>query len=144
VAQNSRALEAARQAVNAAEWLPTGKGDRVAAATGLVIERAVQAQQQAGVSERVCPFITTLDDRILVAEVSAFTDDAVSQVLWRAANDKGFAAAWLVRFADGTYGLRRKLGARFAWARGSRDDVLAHVPDGMFEIAVRNALSRDR
>jgi hypothetical protein len=49
----------------------------------------------------------------------------------------------LVRFEGGGHGLRRKLGARYAWLKGSKDDVLASVPDIDFERAVKTALARE-
>jgi hypothetical protein len=141
----ARALHVARRAAYCAMQLRS-KPDEVGGNAELTAEYAVQALHEAGDTAAVRAFLETLDDWILVAElqsVDAEMGAGVRRVLWRAANEKGFAAAWLVRFDDGSYGLRHKVKTRFAWFRGSRDDVLASVPDASFDPAVRIALDRD-
>jgi len=144
-AKDSRALGAARRAAGSASSWWSGKADMVWSGAALAAERAVQAfheTQQAPAMVR--SFLVELDDRILLAELYALEpDEAPLRILWRAANDKGAPAVWLALFAGGLYGLRRKVGARYAWVKGARDDVLASVPDGQFERAVSIAFARD-
>jgi hypothetical protein len=67
-------------------------------------------------------------------------------VVWKKVSqicDRRMPALWLVRFEDGGHGLRRKMGARYTWLKGSKEDVLASVPDIDFERAVKTALARE-
>jgi hypothetical protein len=142
--KDALAVRAARRAAGAALSLAMGKPDMVGQNALLAAERAVQALHEAGDGAGVRAFIEALDDWILVEEILSIDPDvSVRRVLWRAANEKGFAAAWLVRFEDDSYGLRHKVKSRFVWVRGSRDDVLASVPDRGFQLAVAFAFERD-
>jgi hypothetical protein len=154
--KDSPALRVARRAAACARWLAGDRRELVMQSAGLTAERAVQLVQAAGEPGSVRDFLARLDEWILRAELLAIdpelggkaagsdlTNLGLRRVLWRAANDKGYAAAWLVHFDDGTYGLRHKVGSRFRWILGSRDDVVASVPDATFERAVALVLERD-
>jgi hypothetical protein len=142
--KDSRALGAAKRAAGAGASLSRGKPDMVWEGAALAAERAVQALQDAAGPQRVRAYLEALDDRILREEIGALDgSEKVDRVLWRGANEKGMPALWLVRFEGGGHGLRRKLGARYAWLKGSKDDVLASVPDIDFDRAVKTALVRD-
>jgi hypothetical protein len=141
---DARALGAARRAAGGALSLAYNKLDMVGQNASHAAERAVQALREAGDGASVRGFIEALDDWILLEEILAIDPDvSVRRVLWRATNEKGFAASWLVRFEDDRYGLGHKVKSRFVWIRGSRDDVLASVPDRSFQLAVAFAFERD-
>jgi hypothetical protein len=141
---DARALGAARRAAGGALSLAYDKPDMVGQNASHAAERAVQALRETGDGASVRAFIEALDDWILLEEIRSIDPDvSVRRVLWRATNEKGFAAAWLVRFEDDSYGLRHKPKSRFMWIRGSRDDVLASVPDKSFQLAVAFAFERD-
>jgi hypothetical protein len=164
--KDSPALRVARRAAACAHWLTGNQVDLVMQNAGLTASRAVQLLQAEGEPGSVRDLLTRLDEWILRAELLAIDPElggkatqalrgatlatgndvrnlGVTRVLWRAANAKGYAAIWLVRFDDGTYGLRHKVGSRFRWILGSRDDVVASVPDATFERAVALVLERD-
>jgi hypothetical protein len=142
--KDSRPLGAAKRAAGAAASLCRGKPDMVWEGAALAAERAVQALQDKGDVAGVRAYLEALDDQLLHAEIGAIdSHTAIERVLWRGANEKGLPALWLVRFPGGTYGLRRKLGARYTWVKGGRDDVLASVPDIDFARAVATALVRE-
>jgi hypothetical protein len=100
-----------------------GSADMVWKNTVRAAEHAVHALQEKGDPAAVREFIRLLDDWILVAEIVG-----LDRMLWRASNEKG---------------LRHKVGPRYRWITGSRDDVLASVPDVSFERAVASALERE-
>lgn len=94
--------------------------------------------------------LTALDDTVLNAEFRALAHlrakrqlPGVERVLWRGADAKGNAGHWVARLAKGQYASLQKLGTRWAWLEGSRDDVLACVPDVAFAAASTIALARD-
>jgi hypothetical protein len=141
---DSRALGAARRAAGGAASLCAGKPDRVWENAALAAERVVQALRERKDHAAVRAYLTALDDRLLVEELGALEGDVrVARVLWRGANAQGLPALWLVRLVDGSYRLRRKVGSRFTWLTGSRDDVMASVPDDAFERAVAIAMARE-
>jgi hypothetical protein len=155
-AKGSHALRAAHSAAAAAALLCRGSADTVWKNTARAAEHAVHALQEKGDPAAVREFIRLLDDWILVAEIVGIDPELGGKaeknkkehqqsprVLWRASNEKGYPVAWLVRFQDGSYGLRHKVGPRCRWDTGARDDVLASVPDAAFERAVAFALDRD-
>jgi hypothetical protein len=149
---DSRPLGAARRAAGAAASLCRGKSDMVWNNALLAAERAVQALSEPGHPGRLEGFLTELDDRILDAELRPLARDvgklerepAIERVLWRGANDRGHPALWLARLAGGEYALLGKIGARMKWSTGGRDDVLALVPDALFEQATKITFARDR
>lgn len=59
--------------------------------------------------------------------------------LWRGADAKGKANAWLMALADGRWAVLLKLKSRWNLVEGPPDDVLATVPGERFEEAVRAA-----
>jgi hypothetical protein len=63
----------------------------------------------------------------------------IEETLWRGTT--GLAPThWLVRLDDGSFGLVAKLRGRWAWLAGSRDDVLASVPDALMPSAMEAVL----
>jgi hypothetical protein len=142
--KDSRSLGAARRTAGGAASLCKGKPDMVWPNAAYAAERAVQALREKGDRVAVRAYLAALDDRILAAELELIDADVkIARVLWRGSNEKGLPGLWLVKLANGTYGLRRKLGSRFTWLTGSRDDVVASVPDVDFERAVSIAMARE-
>jgi len=95
-------------------------------------------------------FITELDDRLMGYELAAAARVKGGQefatferVLWRGGDGEGDCVMWVARVREGVYVLLSKVGARWRWAEGKRDDTLAAVPDSMFAAATREALARD-
>jgi hypothetical protein len=145
-------MGAARRTAGAAASLCWNKPDMVWTNAALAAERAVQALQGRRDPAIVRAYIVALDDRILLDELSGIDEEfdakrkaskGVARVLWRGTNEKGLPSAWLVRLGKGSYGLRHKAGTRFVWVTGSRDDVIASVPDAAFEGAAKIAIDRD-
>jgi hypothetical protein len=150
--KDSKALNAARRAAGAAASLCHGKPDMVWNNAMLAAERAVQALVAAGRQAELPAFLSGLDERILGAEFATEVVDkgkqakppAIDRVLWRGDGGKGFPTLWLVRLAGGKgYGLLSKVGTRYAWNLGIRDDMLSSVPDTHFQQATAVALARD-
>ena len=56
----------------------------------------------------------------------------VARCLWRGTDADG-AALWLAELEGGTSGLLRKVGRRWQWFEGPRDEVLANLPGERFE-----------
>jgi hypothetical protein len=50
---------------------------------------------------------------------------------------------WIARISPGRYALLAKLGPRWQWVEGARDDVLSSVPDADFEVATKIVLQRE-
>jgi len=96
-------------------------------------------------------FAEALDQQMLRLELEeAFSAQtrapapAVAAVLWRA-GDGDKASIWLVRLASsaGRYGLLLDSPPQRRWLEGTRDDVLASVPDGFFDAATAAVLAAE-
>lgn len=98
---------------------------------------------------KVKAYVTELDDRLLAYEYLAAARDkggrevSASRVLWRGSDAKGDCGHWLVRASAGQYAYLSKEGARWKLTEGPRDDILACVPDALFEHATATAIARD-
>lgn len=98
---------------------------------------------------RLTDFIANLDDDVLkgefIAVAAALTGKNVTceRVLWRGSDARGNAGCWVARLAPGRFALIQKVGKRWEWLEGGRDDVLAGVPDVDFKQATSIALLRD-
>ena len=79
----------------------------------------------------------------MAAKGTVATPPSIERVLWRGADAKGFPAFWLARLAPNHYGLFWKLGSRWTLSTGTRDEILATVPDAQFAAAVDIAGRRD-
>jgi hypothetical protein len=138
-------IVAARAAVQAYACLPGGYNERAVKAAGDAVEVVVRALAGAAVRE----YLAELDDRILIEEMDAAMLDKkiehpeIERVLWRGIDAKGFPALWVARFAGKSYGLFWKLGARWTLTTGTRDDIVATIPDAHLEKAVDIILRRD-
>ncbi len=143
-----RALKAAKRAQHG--WM-SSSGDCSRSAGEIVGLYAAR-----GEAERVRALIADLDDRVMLGElkgamqqhaphaVSAQPDDfACERVLWRCADATGNPGRWIARLTSGKYALLVKLGKRWQWVEGSRDDVLSSVPDSDFQAATEIVLLRD-
>lgn len=65
----------------------------------------------------------------------------IVETLWRGAT--GVAPThWIVRLEDETFGLLAKTRGRWTWSPGSRDDVIATVPDALMPGAVEAVLGK--
>ncbi len=65
----------------------------------------------------------------------------IVETLWRGAT--GVAVThWIVRLEDETFGLLAKARGRWSWSVGSRDDVIATVPDALMPAAVEVVLGK--
>jgi hypothetical protein len=103
--------------------------------------RVLEALQKArGTKGLIREFIALLDDKIMeLAFRTALNEHAPRatagvprDVLWVG----GKPLHWLVR-TDRRYGLLGKIGPRWRFVEGERDEVLATVPDAYFDAAVR-------
>lgn len=101
-------------------------------------------------AKEVRPFLLALDRRLVREELRAMLAERrdarsaqITECLWRAAAGRpreGRASGakvthWIGRLDDKSYVLLQKVGARWNVIGGSRDDVLATVPDGHMESA---------
>ena len=90
--------------------------------------------------------LADLDDALCAADCSAAlvrhgksTTSAVGKAIWRGADAKGKANAWLFTLKDERWALLVKLKNRWTVTEGTPDDVLATVPADRFEEAVKAA-----
>jgi hypothetical protein len=82
------------------------------------------------------------DAKLQFSKVSEQPSAAVVASRWRGA-EKGKGSHWLAELAGGSFALLWKVKGKWRLVEGSRDDVLASVPDSHFEAATR-ALSASR
>lgn len=139
---DSPPLVVARAAAGAFHCIPGGYSQRAVAYAAEAAEAASKALVEAGDRDAVRRYLVELDGRILAEELAAVAASrklevpAGARVLWRGADEKGFPALWLVRLdGEAGHGLLGKLGRRWSFTAGRRDDVLASVPDALFEAA---------
>ncbi|MCP3100392.1 hypothetical protein LZ198_16100 [Myxococcus sp. K15C18031901] len=104
-----------------------------------------------GSAMRVREFLSALDATLVRLECRAAIAarlpagvpvPEVAEVLWRQAGSQRRAQHFIARLEDGAWGLVTKIGHRWTWVRGARDEVLASVPDEYFEAATRAAMAR--
>lgn len=139
---DSPPLVVARAAAGAFHCIPGGYSQRAVVYAAEAAEAAARALVEEGDLDAVRRYLVELDERILSEELAAVAASrklevpAGARVRWRGADEKGFPALWLVRL-DGEpgHGLLGKLGRRWSFTTGRRDDVLASVPDAQFEAA---------
>ncbi len=103
-----------------------------------------------GDADKTRAFLAEIDDRILNAEFAAVAreraereDVECERVLWRGSDAKGNAGKWIARLTPDRYALLAKMGPRWQWVEGTRDDVLASVPDTDFQAATAIVMQRD-
>lgn len=95
---------------------------------------------------QVRDFISSLDEKILEhafrTELNQRRPNARAnierEVMWVG----GKPLHWIVRASDDSWGFLGKLGRRWEWVEASRDEILATVPDRLFESAVRTVAAR--
>ncbi|MBX3229411.1 MAG: ankyrin repeat domain-containing protein [Labilithrix sp.] len=134
---DSPALQIARRATGAAATLLKGKHDVMWVHAKAAAVRMLPILRAAGAS--VTELLRELDRRILVAEmVAAAARHAktaapldVTRVLWRGPN------LFLGQLADGQHALVGRLGKSWTLLTGTRDEMLASIPDFAFEAATR-------
>jgi hypothetical protein len=141
------ALRAARRAAGAAASLVKGKPDMVF----MGASRAVAYAALAVDDKRQTRWIAELDQQLLRHEFRAQSESRIEQplpptfdVLWRGETPAGHPSGWLVRLGSDDYGLLINLKSRYRWAHGTREDVLAVVPDESFERACRVVMTVER
>lgn len=132
--------------------------DLIGAALRPAIGKAVKLVLEVHGVEGLRDFLLDLDEEILRLDcVTALerqektATSPIAHALWRGVTTPDKKAGdqpakvnhWLARLENGRYGLLAKLGRRWAWTEGPRDDVLATVPEALFAEAVREVLARD-
>ena len=114
-------------------------GTRASGYAAEAIVHVIWQLQKDHEDEKTRAFIAEVDDRIIAAELAATAHDrggralAVERVLWRGADHTGNCGSWIARLAPERYVLFQKLANRWTFTEGSRDDVLATVPNEHFE-----------
>lgn len=144
----SPALISAGECVNARQAAAGGYDSRAAGYAAAISERVLA--QLGGKQAAVEQFLIELDDRLMgyefaaAARVKGGAEFAqFERVLWRGADAKGDCVAWVARISHERYAILSKVGARWKWVEGSRDDTLAAVPDASFAAATKVAIARD-
>ncbi|MCK8502217.1 hypothetical protein [Myxococcus fulvus] len=150
-ADDSEALAVVRRTAGAAAALCRGKDTflHLTAAVTRVVKYLDEEPGRAGLS--VQALLMELDARILRLECHAAIAPLLAgnappdleAVLWRADGGKGTARHFIARLRGGKLGLVTKLGARWTWIQGGKDEVLASVPDACFEEATRAVMAGD-
>lgn len=114
---------------------PDQAGASLRPAVGFTARTLVGADDRAGCDA----LLVTLDAALRRLDVvNALTKrkkepgQPVARCLWRGTDADG-AALWLAGFEGGTSGLLRKVGRRWQWFEGPRDEVLANLPGERFE-----------
>ena len=107
--------------------------------------RAVGLLLEADGKEAVRSFLSDLDEELRRLDVAHAVDlrkrtpsRPIVRAIHRAA-EKGTVVLWLAELEGGQLGLLSKQGVRWTWTEGSRDEILAMVPDAHFERAVMAA-----
>jgi hypothetical protein len=113
--------------------------------TSFAARGAMKALQRANAFDAATALIRDLDALIVAREWQAILDahregaPAIGSLLWRGADERGELGHVLVRTRDGGLAHLGKAARRWRWHTGSRDDVLATIPDAHFEEAARRA-----
>jgi len=128
----------------------TGIAAAAQAAVAVRVVRQHADDRRRETAPPVRAFLVKLNDALLRLELEAALGGRapdgvavrVAAVLFRgAASAKGAPTLWLARLErPAAYGLLLKLGARYRWQEGERDDILATLPDDAFAAGVRAAL----
>ena len=104
--------------------------------------RTVGLLLEADGKDAVRSFLSDLDEelrRLDVAHALDLRKKTPSRPIVRAIHrgaEKGNVVLWLAELEGGQLGLLSKQGVRWAWNEGSRDEILATIPDAHFERAV--------
>jgi hypothetical protein len=103
------------------------------------------SKKRARSNVQVREFLSTLDDFLLeqecigiLAERAITPRSEIGRVLLRQRTDDRGLAAILVELEDGGEGLLVKLKGRWTWHEGSRDELVATVPDAYFKRVVES------
>lgn len=133
---------------------------RCVAAAAATLEAGVIEYVHVGLSQAAIHATDALAQRGNVQEFLVGLDDIIMAMAFRTALRErapevdirksiralwadGHPAHWVVRY-DQHYGFLGKLGRRWRWVEGGRDEVLGTVPDALFESAVKGTLARDQ
>lgn len=154
---DSAPLACMRRAASGAATSLRGKPDLVFSSASASVLPTVKELTLRPQPMRVKDFLAQLDHRLMREELSgAFKERmkkpalALAEVLFRAADAKGKRSCFVARLERGHYGvlvrLQAKAGTRanWTWVEGVRDDVLATVPDELFEAATQRVLETER
>jgi hypothetical protein len=134
-----------RMVVAAARSLAKG-GATTADVNKFSRDAAARVVEAAGVDAKA--YLAALDQRILLRELEAMHEErqvkpsspAVAICVRPKGKMKRVPPLVVARLQSGRYGLWHKVGTRWAWSEGSRDEVLATVPDAFMEAATRGVL----
>jgi hypothetical protein len=140
-----RVTQIGRMVVAGARSLAKG-GSTVADVNKFSREAAARVVEAAGVDAKT--FLAALDQRIMICELAAMHEERgvkpsspATAILARPkGKTKRVPPLVLARLESGRFGLWHKVGTRWAWSEGSRDEMLATVPDAFMEAATRGVL----
>ncbi len=113
-------------------------GQRAAAAAVKILQFAKRPDEASALVRDLDALLVAREWEALRASHPDGAPD-VASLLWRGADEKNTLAHVLVRTKDGGIALLSKAGRRWRWHTGSRDDVLATIPDAHFAEATRRA-----
>lgn len=135
-------------AVEARGWYR--RPDLVGTSLRAVAPKAVNVLLEADGVDAVRAMLVAMDDAIMRLCVSWALSSKnktptrpIARGVWfntiKVSSSGARQGLWLGQMDDGRYGLLSKVGPRWTWTEGARDDVLATVPDVLFEEAVMAA-----
>ena len=148
-AKESPHLYCLRRAASGAATYARGKPDLVFPSATASVMRVVKLLTK----EERRAFLGELDQRMRRAELASVHRERlktelppVDEVLFRAADPAGKCFLWIARLPDARFALFGRLDpapkrAKWSWIEGSRDDVLANVPDTLFAAAAERVTS---
>jgi hypothetical protein len=126
--------------------------DSEAVVAGLKIYAVTGAQRSARAAARLLgpSFLEALSNELrrldvvtLVHRFDLPLQGTIVATAWRARNGSKLSHA-IVRLDGDRYGLLAKTKGRWTWVQGTRDDVLASVPDALMESAVASVVGGKR
>jgi hypothetical protein len=119
--------------------------DMVGTAARPAATKVVGLLLEADGNDAVRNFLADVDEELRRLDVAHALDTRkkspsrpIVRAIHRAA-EKGQVMLWLAELEGGQLGLLAKQGRRWAWTEGTRDDILAMIPDAHFEAAVMAA-----
>ncbi len=148
---DSAALACLRRAASGAATYCRSKPDLVFSSATAAVSRVVKELASDPRPMTVRAFLEELDGRLMRSELAGACrartkkePPPLGAVLFRSADDDGRVAYWIARLASGGYVSLGRAGAgaraTWSWVEGSRDDVLASVPDALFAEATRRVV----
>ncbi|MGZ3422667.1 MAG: hypothetical protein ACXVEF_02595 [Polyangiales bacterium] len=141
--KDSAALACMRAAASGSSVYMRGKADLVFSSATASVMRTVKELVEDPRPMTARAFLEALDLRLMIAELNgAYREKikgeplSIERVLYRSGDANGKMACWIARLEGGTYGFLGRLGEgprpKWSFISGSRDHVLASVPDDRF------------